>query len=139
MADDFTICIGTIGTGAWLSRDGGESWRPVRTGLWSESRVFGFAVHPKVPRTLLAGPVDGVRRSRDGGESWTRIAGGLNDPDIHDTAVTVNGSKTVLTSTPREIFASTDGGESWRGLGVGVHFRLPYCRSLALKADDPSV
>jgi photosystem II stability/assembly factor-like uncharacterized protein len=234
MTDNLTICVGTVGTGAWLSRDGGESWRQVRTGLWAESRVFTFAVHPRQPRTLLAGAddgvylsedggehferleapmnslhvwklafdptdpetifagtrpaalfrstdggrhwdklnaemaeecpnvrvprvtalsvdpsdhrmvfagveVDGVRRSRDGGESWTRVAGGLNDPDIHDTAVMVNGAKTVLTSTPREIFASTDGGESWRGLGVGRHFRLPYCRSLALKADDPGV
>jgi len=82
--------------------------------------------------------VDGVRRSRDGGETWTRVAG-VNDPDIHDTAVSINGAKTVLTSTPREIFASTDGGESWRGLGVGKHFHLPYCRSLALKPDEPGV
>jgi len=214
MAGNFTICVGTVGTGAWISPDGGESWRQVRSGLWSESRVFGFAVHPKRPRTVLAGAddgvyqsedggehferldspmnalhvwkvaydptdpniifagtrpaalyrsadggrhweklradmaeecpnvrvprvtaltvdpsdhrivwagveVDGVRRSRDGGESWTRIAGGLDDPDIHDTAVSINGAKTVLTSTPREIFASTDGGESWQGLGVG--------------------
>ena len=234
MAGDFTICVGTVGTGAWISPDGGESWRQVRTGLWAESRIFGFAVHPKEPRTLLAGAddgvyrsedggehferlnspmnslhvwkvafdpadpriifagtrpaalfrstdggqhweklradiaeecpnvrvprvtaltvdpsdhrmvwagieVDGVRRSRDGGENWTRIEGGLNDPDIHDTAVVVNGGKTVLTSTPREIFASTDGGENWRGLGVSKHFRLPYCRSLALKPDDPKV
>jgi len=234
MADNYTICVGTVGTGAWVSSDGGESWRQVRSGLWSESRVFGFAVHPKHLRTVLAGAddgvyssedggehfehlespmnalhvwkvafdpadpeiifagtrpaalfrsadggrhwdklradmaeecpnvriprvtaltvdpsdhrvvwagveVDGVRRSRDGGESWTRITGGLNDPDIHDTAVSINGAKTVLTSTPREIFASTDGGESWRGLGVGKHFLLPYCRSLALKADDPKV
>jgi photosystem II stability/assembly factor-like uncharacterized protein len=234
MADNFTICVGTIGTGAWVSPDAGETWRQVRTGLWSESRVFGFAVHPRKARTVLAGAddgiylsedggehfehldspmnqlhvwkvafdpadpeiifagtrpaalfrsadggrhweklraemaeecpnvriprvtaltvdpsdhrvvwagveVDGVRCSRDGGESWTRVAGGLSDPDIHDTAVMVNGSKTVLTSTPREIFASTDGGESWHGLGVGEHFRLPYCRSLALKADDPKV
>jgi photosystem II stability/assembly factor-like uncharacterized protein len=234
MTGDFTICVGTVGTGAWISPDGGDSWRQVRTGLWAESRIFGFAVHPTEPRTLLAGAddgiyrsedggehfervdspmnalhvwkiafdpadpriifagtrpaalfrssdggqhweklrveladecpnvrvprvtaltvdpadhrmvwagveVDGVRRSRDGGESWTRVAGGLNDPDIHDTAVMVNGGKIVLTSTPREIFASGDGGESWRGLGVGKHFHLPYCRSLALKADDPKV
>ena len=234
MADNFTICVGTVGTGAWVSPDGGESWRQVRAGLWAESRIFGFAVHPKQARTVLAGAddgvylsedggehferldspmnalhvwkvaydpadsnvifagtrpaalfrstdggrhweklraemaeecpnvriprvtaltvdpadhrtvwagveVDGVRRSRDGGESWTRISGGLNDPDIHDTAVSANGTKTVLTSTPREIFASTDGGESWHGLGVGKHFHLPYCRSLALKADDPKV
>lgn len=231
MSANTTICIGTIGSGAWTSTDGGDSWRRVMTGLWSESRVFGLSVHPAEPRTVFAGAddgihkstdggrnfehlpspmdamqvwkiafdpsdpdtifagtrpaalfrsrdggrtwkklpaeiaeecpnvrvprvtalavdpadprtvwagieVDGVRRSRDGGETWTRIAGGLDDPDIHDIACVNNGGRTVLTSTPREIFASTDAGESWQGRGVGKVFRLPYCRSLALKADD---
>ena len=63
MADNFTICAGTIGTGAWVSPDGGESWRQVRTGLWAESRVFGFAAHPQRSRTLLAGADDGIYRS----------------------------------------------------------------------------
>jgi photosystem II stability/assembly factor-like uncharacterized protein len=234
MSGNFTLCVGTVGSGAWTSPDGGESWQRVRSGLWGESRVYGLAVHPREPRTLFAGAddglyksgdggrsferldspmnkmdvwkiafdpsdpdtmfagtrpaalfrstdggrhwdklrvemveecpnvgvprvtaltvdpadrkiiwagveVDGVRRSLDGGETWTRIGGGLNDPDIHDVAVQASGNaKTVLTSTPREIFASTDKGESWQGLGVGKQFGLPYCRSLALKADDPN-
>lgn len=233
MSTNFTICVGTIGSGLWLSPDGGDNWRRVMKGLWSESRVFGLAVHPHDPRTVFAGAddgiyrsrdggnsfehietpmdrldvwkiafdpsepdtifagtrpaalfrstdggrnwkrlpvdmaedcpnvrvprvtalavdptdrnvvwagieVDGVRRSLDGGDSWTRIAGGLDDPDIHDMTVVVNGAKTVLTTTPREIFASTDAGEHWQGCGVGARFRLPYCRSLALKPDDPN-
>ena len=73
MADNFTICVGTVGTGAWISPDGGESWRQVRSGLWSESRIFGFAVHPKQPRTVLAGADDGVYRSEDGGEHFERL------------------------------------------------------------------
>jgi photosystem II stability/assembly factor-like uncharacterized protein len=232
MSASFTICVGTIGSGLWLSSDGGDSWRRVQRGLWSESRVFGLSLHPKQPRTVFAGAddgvyrsedggqsferldspmnamdvwkiafdptdaqvvfagtrpaalfrsddggrhweklpaemadecpnvrvprvtaltvdpsdhrivwagveVDGVRRSLDGGASWTRVKGGLDDPDIHDMTVVVNGGKTVLTTTPREIFASTDAGESWQGCGVGRHFRLPYCRSLALKPGDP--
>jgi photosystem II stability/assembly factor-like uncharacterized protein len=233
MTGNLTLCVGTIGSGAWISPDGGASWRRIGRGLWNESRVYGLAVHPRQPRTVFAGAddgiyrssdggqsfehvespmnkmdvwkiafdpsdpdtifagtrpaalfrstdggrvwtrlvvdmvedcpnvgvprvtaltvdpadrriiwagveVDGVRRSLDGGETWTRIAGGLDDPDIHDVAVraTDNG-EAVLTSTPREIFASTDNGESWRRLGVGKHFRLPYCRGLALKSDDP--
>jgi len=234
MTGNISICVGTVGSGAWTSPDGGDSWRRVGRGLWNESRVYGLAVHPREPRTVFGGAddglyksldggqsfehldspmnkmdvwkiafdtadpdtifvgtrpaalfrstdggrrwvqlgvdmveecanvgvprvtaltvdpadpriiwagveVDGVRRSLDGGETWTRIAGGLNDPDIHDMAVRpAADGKTVLTSTPREIFASTDKGESWQGLGVGKHFGLPYCRGLALKTDDPN-
>lgn len=239
MTANVTICVGTVGSGAWVSPDGGDSWRRVGRGLWGESRVYGLAVHPREPHTVFAGAddgiyqsrdggqsfervaspmdamdvwkiafdpsdpdtifagtrpaalfrsrdggrhwdklraeiaeecpnvgvprvtaltvdpsdrrivwagveVDGVRRSLDGGETWTRVAGGLDDPDIHDVAVrgASNGNgkgngKTVLTSTPREIFASTDKGDSWHGLGVGKRFGLPYCRGLALKTDDP--
>jgi photosystem II stability/assembly factor-like uncharacterized protein len=233
MSAGFTILAGTIGSGLWLSPDGGQGWKRVQKGLWSESRVFGLAVHPKDPRTVFAGAddgvykstdggqsfehvespmdrfdvwkiafdpsdpqtvfagtrpaalfrsrdgghswkqlrvdmaedcpnvrvprvtaltvdpsnrniiwagveVDGVRRSLDGGDSWVTIGGGLDDPDIHDMTVVVNGRTTVLTTTPREIFASTDKGESWERCHVGEQFRLPYCRSLALKADDPN-
>lgn len=234
MTNNFTICVGTVGSGAWISPDGGDSWRRVSKGLWGESRVFGLTMHPKEPQTVFAGAddgiyrsrdggrgfdrlespmnslhvwkvavdpedpdiifagtrpaalfrstdggkhweklpvdmaedcpnvriprvtaltvdpadhrivwagveVDGVRRSLDGGDTWTRITNGVDDPDIHDMTVNVNGAKTVLTTTPREIFASTDTGESWHGLGVGAQFRLPYCRSLAQKSDDPRV
>ena len=234
MTGNFTICVGTVGSGAWISADGGDSWRRVSKGLWSESRVFSLTVHPTEPQTVFAGAddgvyrsddggrgferldspmnalhvwkvavdpaepdivfagtrpaalfrstdggrhweklpvdmaedcpnvriprvtalavdpgdhrivwagveVDGVRRSLDGGDTWTRIANGVDDPDIHDMTVNVNGAKTVLTTTPREIYASTDTGETWHGLGVAGKFRLPYCRSLTQKADDPKV
>jgi photosystem II stability/assembly factor-like uncharacterized protein len=232
MAGNYTICAGTVGSGLWLSSDGGESWRRVMKGLWSESRVYALTVDPHRPHTVFAGAddgvykssdggqsferlespmnrldvwkiaidpadpdtifagtrpaalfrskdrgrswqklpadiapecpnvriprvtaltvdpsdrrvvwagveVDGVQRSTDGGDSWHRVEGGINDPDIHDVGVVVNGRTTVLTTTPREIFASTDRGETWHGLGVNEQFPLPYCRSLVTKADDP--
>src|SRR5438477_11702493 len=72
MADNFTICAGTVGTGAWVSPDGGESWRQVRTGLWAESSVFGFAIHSQQPRTILAGADDEISRREDGGKQYDR-------------------------------------------------------------------
>jgi photosystem II stability/assembly factor-like uncharacterized protein len=234
MAKSFSISVGTVGTGAWHSGDGGETWKRVGQGLWNESRVFGVTAHPTKPEILYVGTddgiyrsndrgasfehldspmntmhvwkiaidpvdpdtmfagtrpaalfgsrdagktwqtlpvdmasecdnvriprvtslavdptdhrvvwagveVDGVRRSLDGGETWSRVADGLNDPDIHDVAISVAATTTVLIGTPREIFASTDTGHSWRGLGVAKHFHFPYCRSIALRADDPTV
>jgi photosystem II stability/assembly factor-like uncharacterized protein len=234
MSANYSICIGTIGTGAWLSPDGGDTWKRVQSqdGLWGESRVYGMTVHPTEKHTLFAGAddgiykstdggqsfarldspmnsrdvwkiaidpsnpdiifagtrpaalyrskdggkswqqlavdmadecpnvriprvtalvvdpsnprtvwagveVDGVRRSLDGGDTWTRITEGMPDPDIHDVTINLNGSRKVLTTTPREIFASTDSGEHWTPLGVGEQFRLPYCRALTQKEGDP--
>ena len=233
MGKNFSICVGTVGTGVWRSPDGGDSWGRVGS-IWGDTRVYEVAIHPKDPAvvylgtddgvyrsgdrgksfeqlenqlnstqvwkiaidpadpdTVFAGTrpsaiyrsrdagkqweklnvdlaeecpavriprvtalvvdpsdhriiwtgieVDGVRRSLDGGDTWSTIEGGLNDPDIHGMAVSVAEPKTVLTSTPREIFASTDTGESWQGLGVKEHFSFTYCRSIALKEDDHKV
>src|SRR5260370_41779358 len=73
MSGKYTICAGTIGSGLWLSADGGESWRRVMKGLWSESRVFGLTVHPHAPRTVFAGADDGIYKSSDGGQSFERL------------------------------------------------------------------
>jgi photosystem II stability/assembly factor-like uncharacterized protein len=101
--------------------------------------VTALSVDPHHRNVVWAGvEVDGVRRSLDGGATWSRIENGVDDPDIHDVTVNVSGKDAVYTTTPREIFASADRGETWRGLGVARHFALPYCRSLALKADDPT-
>jgi len=229
---NYSICIGTIGTGVWLSPDGGDTWKRAGGALWNEARVYGMAVHPREAHTIFAGAddgiykstdggqsfahldtpmnkmdvwkiafdptnpdivfagtrpaalfrskdggtswrqlrvdmaeecpnvriprvtalvvdpsnpktvwagveVDGVRRSLDGGDTWTRITEGVPDPDIHDVTINLNGSRKVLTTTPREIFASTDVGEHWIPLGVGEQFRLPYCRALTQKEGDP--
>jgi len=145
-ADPDTIFAGTRPAALFRSKDGGRHWSKLSAAIVEECpnvgvpRVTALTVDPSDRHIVWAGvEVDGVRRSLDGGETWTRIAGGLHDPDIHDVAVRASGNaKTVLTSTPREIFASTDKGESWQGLGVGKQFGLPYCRSLALKTDDPN-
>jgi photosystem II stability/assembly factor-like uncharacterized protein len=41
MAGNYTICVGTIGSGLWRSPDGGDSWQRVRDGLTGESPSTG--------------------------------------------------------------------------------------------------
>ena len=234
MAKDFTVCVGTLGSGIWRSTDGGDSWSRARGNFPMDCRVYGVTAHPNDPAVILAGThagiyrsddrgntfeqidapfndidvwkiafdktnpdtifagtrpagiyrtqdggqhwdklpveiaeecpnvgvpritgltvdptdgnniwvgieVDGARRSLDGGDTWTRVAGGVDDPDIHDTMVCAVNPKTVLISTPMEIFASTDSGEAFRRLEVQKSFPMPYCRELAQRPDDPSV
>ena len=144
-SDPDTIFAGTRPAALFRSTDGGRQWRQLPVDMVEECpnvgvpRITALTVDPSDRRIVWAGvEVDGVRRSLDGGETWSRIAGGLHDPDIHDVAVRVkNGDKCVLTSTPREIFCSTDKGESWQGSASASRSALPYCRHLAMKADDP--
>jgi photosystem II stability/assembly factor-like uncharacterized protein len=97
-------------------------------------------VDPLEPHHIWAGiEVDGVRRSQDGGDTWTKVTGGITDPDIHNLAITIGPPKTLLTITPREIFASTDDGVSWEAVKASQQVSIPYCRAVAVKTDDPQV
>ena len=72
MSANFTLCVGTVGSGAWTSPDGGDSWQRVRSGLWGESRIYGMAVHPREPRTASPAPMTAsTRASTAGGASNT--------------------------------------------------------------------
>jgi photosystem II stability/assembly factor-like uncharacterized protein len=144
--DPDILFAGTRPAALFRSSDGGQRWEKLAVDLAAECanvripRVTALVIDPSDHNIIWAGiEVDGVRRSLDGGETWTHIAGGLDDPDIHDIRVSAATPKTVLTSTPWEIFVSTNTGEGWQGLGVGKHFGQSYCRGLALKEDDPRV
>ena len=87
MAQDVTICVGTVGTGIWRSPDGGESWAQVRAGLWGESRVYGLTVHPEDPHVLYAGTDDGIYWSADRGQRFERLNSPMNGMHVWKIAV----------------------------------------------------
>lgn len=145
--DPDTIFAGTCPAAVFRSHDAGQHWEKVCADFAEECanvgtpRITGLAVDPSDHRVVWAGAeVDGVRLSLDGGDTWTRVTGGLLDePDIHDIEVIPTSRGRVCVVIPREICISDDGGDSWQGIGARTHFSMPYCRSIAVKQDDPNV
>jgi photosystem II stability/assembly factor-like uncharacterized protein len=144
-SDSNTVFAGTSPPFVFRSRDGGRGWEKLSVTIAQECaigspRVTAMLVDPADQGTVLAGvEIDGVYRSRDGGDTWTHVNAGITNPDIHGMAVSLGEQKTFLVSTPREIFASQDDGETFQSLAVTTSFPMPYCRWIAVKADNPRV
>ena len=81
------IFIAISSAGAFLTEDGGQTWRPINRGLKSQyipdpTAEVGFcvhwiAMHPSRPRVLFMQLHWDVMRSDDGGDSWVKVSGNL--------------------------------------------------------------
>ena len=140
--DSYTVFAGTSPPYLFRTRDGGATWEKLSAAIAQECaigdpRVTALLVDPMCSNIVLAGvEIDGVYRSNDGGDTWTQVSG-ITNPDIHGMAFSLGEEKTVLVSTPREIFASSDDGATFRSLMSSNSLEMPYCRWVAVKADDP--
>src|SRR5437660_12544010 len=121
MAGNFTICVGTVGSGAWLSPDGGESWRRVGKGLGNESRIFGLTVHPREPRTVFAGANDGIYKSGDGGQNFEHLQSPMDNLDVWRIAIDPTDPDIIFAGTrPAALFRSKDGAVPCAKLAVEI-------------------
>jgi photosystem II stability/assembly factor-like uncharacterized protein len=76
----WTLASGGPGSGLYMSRDGGDSWKQLTgsglpDGIWGK---VGVAVAPSDGRrvyALIEAEEGGLFRSDDGGDSWTRASG----------------------------------------------------------------
>ncbi len=125
--------------GVYRTDDGGDSWRPIESGLPS---TFGFpvVVHPHRPDTVFAFPLraDGERfppggrccvyRTDDAGGSWRPLGEGLPQGSyyaavLRDAMCADDGDPAGIYLGTRlgEVYTSRYGGESWEQ----VASRLP--------------
>lgn len=102
------VVLGTEGSGAWISDDGGESFRRASQGM-TNTRVWALAsVGPELLAAVdHAGPVSGIHTSPDGGRTWSGLFAPL--PTVLDLAV-VRGR--AYAATDRGLYQLL--GEDWR-------------------------
>ena len=121
MAQDYTICIGTVGQGLWQSPDGGETWHRMRQPFPLESRVRALALHPTEAHTLFAGADSGLYRSRDNGASWERVSAPEASLNVWSLALSPADPETVFAGTsPSAVYRSQDGGRHWEQLPLAL-------------------
>jgi photosystem II stability/assembly factor-like uncharacterized protein len=126
MARNVTICVGTLGQGIWRSVDGGDTWTRVRQGLYTESAVRAFAVHPRAPHIIYAGAESGIYRSEDRGASWQRLDSPMNTLPIWALAIDPMDPQILFAGTrPSALFRSQDGGVTWKKLDVALAEECP--------------
>ncbi|MDA0373462.1 MAG: hypothetical protein O2865_06725 [Planctomycetota bacterium] len=125
------------GTGVFVSRDGGTSWRNV--GLHDSWHIGEIAVHPNDPDTALVAVLGhfwstnenrGLYRTTNGGLSWEHVVSvdertGANDvvfaPSNPDVAYCSTWTNHPGVGGPGSgVHRSTDGGKTWTRLGGGL-------------------
>ena len=121
MANDFSICVGTVGEGIWSSPDGGKTWDR-RWKNWpgpGENEVRALAFDPNNLRRLYAGSDVGIYRSENGGLNWEKLESPMDGKQIWSVAVHPDDPNHILAgTTPPGLFRTKDGGKSWERLPV---------------------
>jgi photosystem II stability/assembly factor-like uncharacterized protein len=144
MATEFTVCVGTVGTGIWRSGDGGQAWsRP--QGIWNETQVFALTSDPTDPNVIFAGANDGIYRSDDRGRSFEHIDSPMDTYAVWSIAVDPTDNRTVFAGCrPGAIFRSTDSGAHWQQLSAAfakecANVRFPRVLTMAVDPTNPQI
>jgi photosystem II stability/assembly factor-like uncharacterized protein len=110
--------------GAYLSRDGGESWTRQQADAWSTYTLDTIVPVAGDPRVVYAagnseGGSGAVFRSIDGGRTWQtvqeRLAFWVSALLVHPT-----DPEQAWFATPSGVYRTTDGGASWDESSAGL-------------------
>ncbi len=130
MSDDFTICIGTVGTGVWQSSNAGASWRRSRMQVPfhaqpGEIQIRALQVSPHDPAVMYAGSEVGLYVSEDRGASWAHIDSPADGDQIWSLALDPADPDTVWLGTkPPAVYRTRDRGQHWERIPIEI---TPQC------------
>lgn len=124
----------------YKTRDGGETWARVTTGL-TNARILSLAIHPVQNSTIYAGTMgDAVYRSVDGGNRWSIINAGLKEHVmvVNNFIFFPEEPEAILAATTVGIFQTHNGGLMWEELS-NKGMDSVYVVSVALNPTNPRI
>ncbi|MBN1676132.1 MAG: hypothetical protein JXR37_34120 [Kiritimatiellae bacterium] len=134
--DPKVIVCGTDMGNAFMTRDGGKTWKilgrngaepfgnPGYRGMWN------CCFDPKRPARIFIGSEHGLYRTTDGGENWRLVLGGTPaetfgaiavDPTDPNIVYAANGhtARSGVSWSRGDVWKSADGGDIWRAITPG--------------------
>jgi photosystem II stability/assembly factor-like uncharacterized protein len=127
-ADPKLMMIHCDMSAAYISRDGGRSWKMIHHSQLRTSTVCRPAFHPTDPKVIFSAQSGGgMKVSRDAGETWEAIRG-TPDNLTGEIAIDPGQPDHMLAGDRNGIAISTDGGKKWsachgpKGQTIAFHF-----------------
>ncbi|MFT7646456.1 MAG: photosystem II stability/assembly factor-like uncharacterized protein [Candidatus Poriferisodalaceae bacterium] len=121
--DDFTIGLGTIGSGVWISYNGGGKWRQIQGPMDNEGNVRAFSVNPHRAGSIACTvDRDGVYVSNDNGGSWEPTGARL-EGDLWSITHDPHDENRIFVGARPGVLRSTDGGGSFETLSTSIEPR----------------
>jgi photosystem II stability/assembly factor-like uncharacterized protein len=141
------LYIGTAGLSVWYSDDLGETLERFwgTSGMYSETRVWALAAHPRRPDELLAGTDSGIYRLDIAGGKWTHLPSPMDALCIWSVARSPHDPDLVLAGTrPPGLFRSTDGAKTWARVAAALPetcpaVMRPRVTQIVFDPDDPDL
>jgi photosystem II stability/assembly factor-like uncharacterized protein len=112
------MIAGTL-DGAYVTGDGGKTWRRTTANSGGFHHIESVAIHPVDPRVLFVGTWRLAHRSGDSGRSWIRINSGmLYDSDVFSLAIDPRNPGVMFAGACSGIYRSTNRGSVWTRLKI---------------------
>ncbi|HKH46675.1 MAG TPA: hypothetical protein VKM72_18610 [Thermoanaerobaculia bacterium] len=143
------VFAGTETAGVFVSRDGGTSWQPARSGLPSGQRIRFVTAGGRNGQLLFAVTNAAVYASEDGGRSWKprrlpRQVYGNDEPNTGIVSFAASPDARTLffgyrsPGSEEMVFRSTDGGRSWKRIDTRFGDVLSKLGPIAVSPSAPS-